>query len=742
MLDQKNNNMILTEDGGYFPGRPYFPVILANGIDAMMINMIGSTDSHGSLEYSPQLSRGCSFGWYKTGRKDYEFSNMSYGHSVCLADMNVILKLGIQAIGISRTEQFFDPKKGIVTTVFSQRCHRSRGILKIKVKTFLTGSHILVKHYEVLEVPEVDFTIEFLMGPAVRPSQYDLCIRPEKVEFSNMKNSNGFQFSYQFKKFSGVAATWTDCPASVCEFPENLIYDKKNYSPHKLVTRKLNKGDTITNYTAIIDDTDLSNPQQYMDELIKSVNSFGYNHIVKNHELEMEKYFSKSSINLPDKKLEFIYNCSLYLMKSNIEWDTGFLPMGILPYMFENAMFWDSWFASMAWLRSDHADYSRKISYFWKDKLPEAKALAKKMGIPGARFAWTTNRKNFNLRPEQCRQYHNNGIIVIQIWQCFENSGDIKFLSEMFETMENALIFLIEALVKVENGKAYLRECSGIDESESELKRTDTWTAAVTAKAIAYYLNTCNKLKKSPYRENLDIVENMVLMAMNDNIDENGVLQSFVGGALPHWGSLIFNLFPEHPAWRKTIDEMSFYDAELDSYHSHNVISYKDRIFTWTEYWISRILAEKRIPEAWDRLIKCAKFTNYYGGIPERVFYHGELVLNWFFTSHASFILAVNSLLINRQGKKLMIFDMLPARWKNIEIKNIITHDGIAVSAKMNDGKMIELKVQNKNMEFKKINLTAPGIVKNLMLKPGGSYEWGPGENATEENRILAELSI
>ncbi len=742
MFDYQNDTLKLTEDGGYFPRRSCFPIMLANGTDAMLINLIGSMDTHGNLEYSQQLSRQSSFGWYKTGRKDYEFSNMSYGHSVCLADVGTSLMFDKQRISIAEAEQFFDPKKAMVTTIFSRCSHRGGGMVKVKVKTFLTVDHILVKRYEILEVPDVDFTIQFLMGPAVRPSQYDLCIRPEAVEFLHMKNTNGFQFSYRFKKFAGIAATWTDCPASVYEAPENPVYDKIEYSPHRLVTRKLKKGDTITNYTTVIDDLDSGNPQQIIEDLVAGTYISGYREIRLQHEKEMSEYFSKSTVTLPDKKLEFVYNCSLYLMKSLFENETGFMPMGILPYIFENAMFWDSWFASMAWLGSNHGENSRKISKFWKGKLPEAKEVAKIMGVPGARFAWTTNRKKFNLRPEQCRQYHNNGIIVIQIWQCFENCGDIKFLDDMFETMENALIFLVEALVKIENGKAYLCECSGIDESESELKKTDTWTAAVTAKAIRYYLNSCNSLKKTPYRDDLSIVEKMVVHALNGNIDENGVLQSFVGGSLPHWGSLIFDLYPEHPTWRKTLDAMSFYDAELDSYQSHNVISYKDRIFTWTEYWIARIFAEKRVPEAWIRLRKCAKFTNCYGGIPERLFYRGELLLNWFFTSHASYVSAINSLLINRRGNSLSVLDLLPQGWKNIEFENLITHDGIAVSAKMKNGKLEKITLVNTGKSEKTVYLEAPKLTKKLALVPDKSWKWKMNKTKTANMPLPIEVPV
>jgi hypothetical protein len=218
----------------------------------------------------------------------------------------------------------------------------------------------------------------------------------------------------------------------------------------------------------------------------------------------------------------------------------------------------------------------------------------------------------------------------------------------------------------------------------------------------------------------------MVKEAMARNVDKDGVLQSFAGGMQPHWGSLIFHLYPAHPALCKTIEVLSHYDMELDSYNSHEVAGYKGRIFTWTEFWIAAISGMTGKPEGWTRLRKCAKFTDCFGSFPERVFYDGELLKQPFMTSHASYIWAMNSLLVSRNGDRLAICANLPERWFDLSFENLTTPDGLRVSAKMKGGIITELEIVNTNTEKRDISLALPGQDETrLILKSGERFEVG-----------------
>ena len=67
------------------------------------------------------------------------------------------------------------------------------------------------------------------------------------------------------------------------------------------------------------------------------------------------------------------------------------------------------------------------------------------------------------------------------------------------------------------------------------------------------------------------------------NVDKCGVLQSFQGGRVPHFGSFIFDMFPEHPALIPTIEKMmENYDPEIDAYNFHGVSRYAEKAFPWS----------------------------------------------------------------------------------------------------------------------------------------------------------------
>ena len=724
MLKYEEGKLETDEYGARFPQRPYYPLLAANGTDAILLGLGGFPDDPNWMCYSAQLPFRINLGWYKTARKDYSYSHRHYGPScygtsVCLAAVTTMLTVGKERnLGIRNPKQYYDPKKRVLTTFFSLRESRGKKTAEIKVTSFMTDEHLLVEHYEVLAEPENDIRFGFCLDTPNSPDLYELCVHPEKIGHEKMER--GFCFRYKYSSpeiYDGIAATWTDRRDS--EYISKADYPT-DYSPI------IAQGKAVTHYVAVVDSYDAEDYSSEIKRLLRKTVDAGYESILEEHIKSGNKYFNASSVTLPEKDLEYLYDYSNYILKATFDSESGFMPMGILPGNWHNAMFWDCWFASMAWLGSNRAEESKKISYFYKNKLKEAQEVAKKLQCDGARYAWTTNRAHFELNPENVIQFHNNAVIALQCFQVYDFTGDNEFLSEIFDLVEQSLIFLTERLVKIENGQACLSECAGLDESTADKKGTDTWTSATYSKALESYLEACMKLQRKPFKGNLSEILMMVKEAMARNVDKDGVLQSFAGGMQPHWGSLIFHLYPKHPALCKTIEVLSHYDMELDSYNSHEVAGYKGRIFTWTEFWIAAISGMTGKPEGWTRLRKCAKFTDCFGSFPERVFYDGELLKQPFMTSHASYIWAMNSLLVSRNGDRLAICANLPERWFDLSFENLTTPDGLRVSAKMKGGIITELEIVNTNAEKRDIRLALPGQDETrLILKSGERFEVG-----------------
>ena len=712
------------DEGACFPKRPYYPLVAGNGTDAISIGLGGFPDDPNWRCYSMQLPFRTSLGWFKTARKDYLYANRRYGVStygtlVALAAPTTLLAIGKEKnLGIRDPRQIFDPKKRILTTTFLLKESRGSVPAKIKVTSFLTDEHLLVERYELLQAPESGFRLGFRLVSPDATDQCELPVYPQKLEGKTM--DRGFRFTYSYESpeiYDGAAATWTDATGGEIA--------NENGQPAIDWTALIEEGQAVTHYVAVVDSYDAPDFCREIDRLVEKTQEVGYEGICHEHVERVCAGDQTARIELPEKDLGYLYDYSQYILDASFEAESGFLPMGILPCLWQNSMFWDTSFASMAWLGSNRADKAAKLSEFYRNKLPEAQRLAEKMDGVGARFAWTTSREHFELNAERVVQFHNNAVIALQCLQVHSFHGDEGFLQDSIEVIEQALMFITERLVKIENGAASLRACAGLDESTSDLKGTDSWTAATYAKALEEYLAACRKLKRTPFQENLDEVATMVLKALEDNVDAQGVLQSFAGGRTPHWGSLIYHLFPDHPSLDRTLSALSQYDAELDSYHSHGETGYRDRIFPWTEFWIARILAASERPEGWERLRQCAKFTDGFGSIPERVFYRGELLKQPFLTAHASYIWAINSLLVNRQGDRLAVLTNLPADWTTVSVENLTTPDGLKVSANLRENKMIKVEVVNLHQEAHRIDLVFPQAPsQSMVLDAGQTFLW------------------
>jgi len=727
MLTYQSGGLEHSDRGSYFPQRPYYPLLAANGADAILLGIAGFPDDPNWMAYSMPLPFRISLGWFKTARRDYLYANKRYGvpssgTSAALAAPTTLLTVGRENnLGVRNPLQSFDPEIRVLTTTFELTESRGKLPAKIRVTSFLTDEHLLVERYEVLEAPQSGFRLGFQLRPAFPTDMTEFCVSPQDVHYDVLPR--GFRFSYVYEApeiYDGAAATWTDLPDCTIELEEGIPVIER--------TPVVAAGGAVTHYVAVVDSCDATDFHGEIDRLREKTLARGYERILQEHIERSPSCGPNAKVHLPEKDLEYLYDYSLYVLDSSFNRESGFLPMGILPTCWQNAMFWDMWFASMAWLGSNRPDKAAKLSSFYRNKLEEARRLAGKMETAGARFAWTTSREHFEIGAERVIQFHNNAVIALQSLQVYDFTGDVEFLRESFDLIEGALLFLTEKLVKVENGEGRLRACAGLDESTSDLKGTDTWTAATYAKALQLYLKSCGELGRAPFHEGLAETAGMMRNALERNVDGAGVMQSFEGGMSPHWGSLIFHLFPDHPSRFATLQALSHYDAELDSFNSHGVCGYRGRIFTWTEFWISRLLAADEKPEGWDRLRKCAKFTDGFGSFPERVFYHGELLKQPFLSSHASYVWAVNSLLMNRRGERLAVLTNLPAEWTDVSFENLTTPDGLQVSATLEEKRVSRLAIKNLSKQAREIDLILPGH-ENLRfsLPAEGVYHLPPG---------------
>lgn len=682
-----------TIHGACFPNRLYHPVYLANGIDAMMINILGSGDSWWeNSDYSSFLPQQYCRGWYKSDRRIYD-TDLVYGRLIPFFEFSSNALINDEIIVPKNCRQYFDPQTGTVITFYTQVDNQSLQEMKIKITSFITNEHILVEHYEFLDTPETGASIQFFINVPSK-SRLDMCPEPvilDSFSFETIPEKSLIVCRFSKQDKTGITLSWFDCPASKAKHE----YPGKTNLTAILKTCKMRAGQSFTRYLISVDNRDCHDFEKKARSLLTKCKTTPFTTIHIQHKDFWKDYFKKSKINIPDPILSHIYNTSRYVMRANLH-PSGFLPMGIIPYLWQGVMFWDACFAVEAMIGCGNIDEARKVLEHLVVYQKEGEKLAKLHKSRGIRLEWTAEETRFTDYGFLTKQIHNNAMWAHSIFNFYQYTCDTEFLKKMFPFAEALLLFIVEKFLEDTGTYIIVKRCEGIDESTLIEKINDTWTCAITLKALLEYRDAVLTLGIKPGIGKLDELIRKLEIGLNMNIDEKGVMQSFKGGKLPHWGSLIFDLFPCHPSLLPTIKKMmENYDREMDTYNFHGVTRYAEKMFPWADWHVVRILSRTGNPLAMKILENALRFTNYFGGIPERIFYHGEFFNHWFLTAHAAMVWAVNGICANVSGNTLRVFVCSREKWKDASFENIYAGNGLIVSAEIKKGKMRSLYIKN-----------------------------------------------
>lgn len=708
--------------GGRFPDRRYYPFYLANGRDAALINISGSGDGHWErAPYSADaLSKLHAIGWYKADRRQLRPDTGVYGPLVCLGEFTACPRLHHEYIVPRDVRQYFDPKSATLTTFFTQADDRTDEKLELRIETYMCSRGLLIQEVEVLNAPPCGLSYAFSLSTAspgyqnhTRPlTVADTCefqtsaTGTEAVMTSHWEGLNAVAFS-----FVGGAEVYSTQRRSL----PNLGYEEVEQT-----IAPVPSGARFWRAVCFQDDREGGNPATACAELIRELKIHGIQAIREKHLLEWDEYFSKSRVELPDAAAQYLYEVSRYMLKANHH-PQGFQPVGLLPYQWQGAMFWDATYVQESYLGCGNVCEARAISRQIGSLLPEGRKLAAEMGNAGARIEWTNNLNSFTQYDPPSRQFHNNAAWAKSFSLVGEYMAERPSAEEL-NAIEDMLRFLIEEFERHSSASGH-DAFVGIDESIEDPKPYDTWTVATLLKALELYFSLCKRHGFDP-AFSYSVAERLEQI-LTENVDEAGVLQSFRGGRLPHWGSLIFDMFPDHPATLPTISRMAEnYDEERDLFNFHGLNRYAEKTFPWATYTVSRCLAKNGRPESLTYFLHNLNHVNYFGGISERIFYHGEHYIEWFSTAHAALVLAMNTMLATEVKGRLRLLGGIDfERWHSLCFEGLHTGDGWSVSLEVKKGEVKKCIVHNLRRESRPLIVEIPhlGLSHTQVAEPGAN---------------------
>ncbi|MCD6221340.1 hypothetical protein J7K25_04200 [bacterium] len=686
--------------------KPYFPFLLGNGVDCVLIDYSGSMGCISEHLHREQ-HQGAIYAWYKATHRDYEkplFPILQATYS--------LIATGGESYEVEEFSQSFNPRKAILITIIKATD------FKIKVETFLTSNQILVEHYHILKLPEGKVSINFNLHPPYTTAN-NIIHLPVKTYYKFLKNFKEKEIicDYRIGKIKGRAVMYTDY---------KKVSIDKFHQGKKLIITNPKEGDCFTRYLLVLDEIDAKDYKREIRERIDKIKKSEYLRILNSHKEEGEKYQSQSYLNLPDKNLEYLYYTSLYLIRAHQNPYTGLISIGNYPILWGGGVVasQDLMFVHKALLSSNRIKESECLILGYKKTSEMAKNYAQKIGSRGFYFPWFMNYEGKSLNfisPEKSPgiQKFNNACIVMEIWDQFLYTGDKTILKKFWDLIKNVVDFLCDEVIEKKTGE--IKEMEGID--ESILRKNDTAHLLTSIKALEILIEVSKILNKKISSEYQRVLRKL-RFSLKKNYSK-GILLEYRGAKRITTNTFYFYFIEPKVISKEAVKEiLKRCEGKLGL---TNPGPYQNLIWPWAEFKASYVLSHfSERKKAFFHLLRGAQYTSCLGGFPEKIRPDGFSIGYWFITCHATYVLALTSILACFQDNVLKILPSIPSSWENLEFKNLRIPPGILVSLKLQNKRIKFLSLKNLTSLETKIRLEIPHqykeerkIQKYISLKPG-----------------------
>jgi len=697
-----------------YPDKMYFPFVLGNGLDSVMVDYSGSMHcDSGHLHIEQHENSICC--WEKVS------------HRTRTRFMVPIAQFPYRITGydgelyeVGSFSQSFDPYKAVLYTEVEAT------IIRMRISTFLTSGGLYVERYEVIWADKDMKPVLIFIGR--RPYYWGAN--------SEIKFPDGYKLSFPKGSEDIVVGEYgfEEVKGSICigvradEKNKKIeIEGEKSY----IKIDDLKKGNIIERYISLMDNTHTNGYETESEMIVKKALSEGYKSIYKKHILEWKNYQQLTEVEIPDKDMEDIYRKSLWLIKAS-QYKNGFITEGLYS-AFKGGGYtchWDMLFACRALLTSNQKETVLKLLDYYHQSSHYARIYAKQINRPGVYFPMMADWQGKSMYFENANEWrniekYNNGCIAMQLFDIYRFLGDKEALKKNLPLIKEIVDFLIAELVIEKDGALVIKPNEGADENIDRLN--DTAHLLTLIESLKGYIEGCKVLNEEVEEKYYTVLEGLK-KGLKRNY-KNGILLQFEGDSLRPVPSaeFTFHIFcqPEGiPV--KCIKEALKYN--MGEWGLTNSGTYRNLIWPWTENRAAIAFSCVEPKVTYERLKHVINFTSTHGIFPEKVRPDGFWILFGYLSSHTSFIYALNSLLCNDKGKKLFIGAGFPEEWEDVIFRNIYTISGYGVSLTIKKGKVKELIIENcRDFEREiKINLLNPSFGKEhrIMLK-----KLKPGKN-------------
>ena len=659
-------------------GKRYFPFLLGNGIDCVLVDYSGSMSCNsGHLHVEQHQGAVCA--WYKSIHRDRKNAIAP----LLQADFTLIHGEG-EACEVGPFRQRFEPETAILDTQIEA------ADFQIGIQSFLTSEQILVEHYTLHNIPENKAAVSFNLHFPVAPNSFTKLSAESSYKFGNRPENGGVNCSYQINGIKGIGMMYTDFP---------MVKKDISKGRGRILLSHLKKGDSFTRYLILMDEKDTPYYKRAIDEKLDKIKKTSYGNILKSHQGEWREYYKQSSISLPDKNLEYLYHLSLYLIRANQNPKTGLISLGNYPILWSGGVSdaFDLFFPHRALLGANKMKEAEALIDGYRKAIPIARDYADKLDCKGAYFPWFMNYKGESLNFIHPKEHpmiekHNNGCMVMEVWNQYLYSGDMTVLKKYWCLIKETTDFLLSSIVSENEKTAFIRRGEGADESAPRINDSShLFTTIKSLEALVQAAGILNKKIAESYSKTLEKLKRGV----KGNY-RNGILLPYKGADTINTSMFTFYLFnlPEGIAEKNIEKALKECKGQLGLTSQGN---YRNLIWPWAEWQASIALSHMKDKRAFDHLCNGAECSSSLGAFPEKIRPDGFPINYWFLTAHGTYVWAVNSMLAHSSGDKVRILPGIPDEWRDLEFENLRLSSGMLVSLKMKNGKICDMKLRNMN---------------------------------------------
>ncbi|OGV74690.1 MAG: hypothetical protein A3K19_25440 [Lentisphaerae bacterium RIFOXYB12_FULL_65_16] len=672
------------------PDRPYFPFVLANGIDSVMIDYSGSMHcDSGHLHIEQHGGAVC--GWEKIP------------HRAHAARLPPLVQCPYQVLGgdgelfeVGHFHQHFDPVRAVMITDV-EAC-----ILRLRITVFLTQGHVYaerfeVRHADAVHAPALAFharrpRYHMLTHQLCFPSDYRLNLDP--VDGSAMTGR------YSFAGVEGHLAMALRSGRAV--EPVHRSSTEAGF-----LIRGLRTGDVIERYITVQDTSHTQTPGADCAKAMGEACRAGFAAVRRSHESGWRTFHHHTAVALPDPEMQDVYRKSLWMIRAS-QHPNGFITEGLYDGFKGggHSCYWDLTFPLRALVTSNQRDAARKLLDFYENTLPVAREYAGHLGRPGAYFPWfadcTGRSLNFKRASDMPGiQKWNNGCQGMQLCDPYRFWGDREEMRRRLPLVREIADFLLAEIVESKGNRFVIKGIQGADENIDRVN--DTSHLLTTIETLAGYVDGCRALGQEP-----GATYEHALAGLRKSLAGNyrdGVLLPWRGAKRgPESATFTYQALSLPAGVGASSLRLALRQSQ-GAWGLTHPGTYRNLIWPWTEGRAAVAFSTRDSRVTYQRLKHVLQFASTHGIFPEKVRPDGFWVLFGYLTAHATFVWAVNSLLAVDDGHTLSVARGVPADWGNLSFADIYTPSGYGVSLTLENGTVRHFEIENTRPEVRRVRV-------------------------------------